>query len=282
MRNLGRSEVHLRSIVRKVESALRRTLEKNIVMVTRADGRVSPILANAEQLEQALLILCLQARQSMPEGGMLRIELSQTSSAVPGSAGRVLLRVSDTGQGLDPERQQRLSELPFGGEVCVSSAPGRGTAVSLTFPAVALANAAVNAGSAEPVILLVEDDRAVRSVTARILRRRGYGVIEAHRPSEALAVSARDERLDLLLTDLVMPEMMGNELAAELTCARPQLRVLYMTGYAGSAFERLSGAAGTQRPVLHKPFTADELLDSVRCLLADQLNRADTERPSWM
>jgi CheY-like chemotaxis protein len=116
--------------------------------------------------------------------------------------------------------------------------------------------------------LLVEDDPSVRHITARILRRHGYIVVEASKPSEARAVSEVGDDIDLLLTDLVMPEMTGVKLADELTLARPGLRVLYMTGYAGAALNQAQGELlSPEDGVIQKPFTSDALLDRVRAAL---------------
>jgi two-component system cell cycle sensor histidine kinase/response regulator CckA len=112
-------------------------------------------------------------------------------------------------------------------------------------------------------ILLVEDEPAVRNITARILRRQGYLVMEAPQASEARAINAATAQIDLLLTDLVMPEMSGIQLADELALSRPGLKVLYMTGYAGALREP------TQR-VLQKPFTSDALLDHVAMALREE------------
>jgi two-component system, cell cycle sensor histidine kinase and response regulator CckA len=118
--------------------------------------------------------------------------------------------------------------------------------------------------------LLVEDDPSVRHITARILRRHGYVVVEASRPSEARAISEAGDHIDLLLTDLVMPEMTGVKLVDELTLARPGIKVLYMTGYAGAALSQAqSELLDPEERVIQKPFTSDALLDRVRAAMLE-------------
>jgi DNA-binding NtrC family response regulator len=133
-------------------------------------------------------------------------------------------------------------------------------------------------GQGSGTILVVEDDPAVRAIIARILRGDGYSVIEASRPSEARALSESNESIDLLLTDLVMPEMSGVKLSAELQATRPGLRVLFMTGYAGAALHLdETDLVSPDVPSLQKPFTSNALLDLVRTLLMPA--NASTRRP---
>jgi CheY-like chemotaxis protein len=161
-----------------------------------------------------------------------------------------------------------------GGQISVESSVGRGTKFTIVFPVTSLEmtrsysyrprESAPGSGT----ILLVEDDPSVRHITARILRRHGYTVVEASRPSEARAISESGDRIDLLLTDLVMPEMTGVKLADELMLTRPDLHVLYMTGHAGAALTQTqSELLEPEERVIHKPFTSDALLDRVRASL---------------
>jgi len=292
--------LQLANVVRGVEKMLRRLIGEHITLLTRLD-EVSPIMADASQLEQVLVNLCVNARDAMPEGGTLRIELCLQA---PGDAvgapdsETVVLRISDTGTGMDAELLKRIFEPFFttkevgkgtglglsmvygivtqnGGQISVDSSVGRGSTFTITFPVTDLQHPAYH-GSSPPrerapgtgTVLLVEDDPSVRHITARILRRHGYVVVEASRPSEARAICETGDQLDLLLTDLVMPEMTGVKLANELTLARPGLRVLYMTGYAGAALrEAESGLVRPEERVIQKPFTSDALLERVRAAM---------------
>jgi two-component system, cell cycle sensor histidine kinase and response regulator CckA len=292
--------LQLGNVVRSVEKMLRRLIGEHITLLTRLD-EVSPVMADSSQLEQVLVNLCVNARDAMPEGGTLCVELTQQvatdATSVPG-AQTVVLRISDTGSGMDPELLKRIFEPFFttkevgkgtglglsmvygivtqnGGQISVDSSVGRGSTFTITFPVTDLQHPAYF-GSSPPrqrapgtgTVLLVEDDPSVRHITARILRRQGYVVVEASRPSEARAICETGDQVDLLLTDLVMPEMTGVKLANELMLARPGLRVLYMTGYAGAALsEAQSGMVKPEERVIQKPFTSDALLDRVRATL---------------
>ncbi len=290
----------LATVVTNVERMLRRLIGEHITLATRLQP-VKPVLADSNQLEQVLVNLCVNARDAMPNGGTLSIELRMGGADDPLSAAgseSVMLRVSDTGTGIDPEVLKRIFEPFFttkeigkgtglglsvvygivaqnGGQISVESTLGVGSTFSVAFPATRLPDAR-SLTSRPPrqtsheggTILLVEDDPSVRHITARILRRSGYVVVEASRPSEARAVSQLGERIDLLLTDLVMPEMTGVKLADELTLARPGLRVLYMTGYAGATRSSVqSEVLDPEEGIINKPFTSDVLLDRVRATL---------------
>ncbi|RYZ04592.1 MAG: response regulator [Myxococcales bacterium] len=287
-------------VVRSVEKMLRRLIGEHITLITRL-GDVSPVMADSNQLEQVLINLCVNARDAMPEGGTLSIELRELDPRDPAAlpdTESVVLTVSDTGTGMDAETMKRIFEPFFttkevgkgtglglsmvygivtqnGGQIAVESSVGRGTVFTIVFPVTSLDHIGHTTSrhprDSSPVsgtILLVEDDPSVRHITARILRRHGYVVVEASRPSEARAVSETGDHLDLLLTDLVMPEMTGVKLADELTLRRPGLRVLYMTGYAGAALNQAqSELLDPEERVIQKPFTSDALLDRVRAAL---------------
>jgi two-component system, cell cycle sensor histidine kinase and response regulator CckA len=287
-------------VVRTVEKMLRRLIGEHITLLTRLDD-VPPIVADRNQVEQVLINLCVNARDAMPEGGTLCIDLRRVvpgdPSSLPGMDS-VLLRVTDTGTGMDSEVLKRVFEPFFttkeigkgtglglsmvygivtqnGGQISVESSVGRGSTFTIVFPVTSIEHGQ-KYGAAPPrvsspgggTILLVEDDPSVRHITARILRRHGYLVMEASKPSEARAISEVGDEIDLLLTDLVMPEMTGVKLADELILARPRLRVLYMTGYAGAALNQAQGELlDPEDGVIQKPFTSDALLDRIRAAL---------------
>jgi PAS domain S-box-containing protein len=290
----------LAGVVRHVEKMLRRLIGEHITLLTRLEENVSAVTADRNHIEQVLVNLCVNARDAMPEGGTICIELGELPSGAgsPYGTRAVALRVIDTGSGMEPEVMKRIFEPFFttkdvgkgtglglsmvygivtqnGGEISVKSSPGHGTTFTIVFPVTSL-DAVRSRDSLRPrpnergsgTILLVEDDPSVRSITARILRRQGYVVVEASRPSEARAFSEVGDEIDLLLTDLVMPEMSGVKLADELTLARPGLRVLYMTGYAGAALSVAeTDVLEPDERLIQKPFTSDALLDRVRAAM---------------
>jgi two-component system, cell cycle sensor histidine kinase and response regulator CckA len=292
--------IQLANVVRSVEKMLRRLIGEHITLLARLE-EVSPIMADSNQLEQVLINLCVNARDAMPEGGTLCIELRPVAPGDPNSLpglDAVRLSVTDTGTGMDSEVLKRIFEPFFttkeigkgtglglsmvygivtqnGGQISVESSVGRGSTFTIVFPVTSLdqthAHSSMPPRAGAPpsgTILLVEDDPSVRHITARILRRHGYIVVEASKPSEARAISEVGDDIDLLLTDLVMPEMTGVKLADELTLARPGLRVLYMTGYAGAALNQAQGELlNPEDGVIQKPFTSDALLDRVRAAL---------------
>jgi DNA-binding NtrC family response regulator len=157
-----------------------------------------------------------------------------------------------------------------GGQIRVHSELGRGTSFKIYFPRLSEAPATLDPPAHETpqngssgTLLIVEDDSAVRQVAARVLRDRGYTVLEARRPSEARKLCARHgAAIDLLLTDVIMPECPGTELARELTRLYPRMRVVYMSGYPGSAASRI-GALGSRAAYLEKPFSPTTLVEKI-------------------
>jgi len=290
--------LNLAAVVTNVEKMLRRLIGEHITLLTRIEDNVSAITADHNQIEQVLVNLCVNARDAMPNGGTLCIELCELPAGGVLGTRSVALRVIDTGTGIAPEVQKRIFEPFFttkevgkgtglglsmvygivtqnGGQISVDSVVGRGTTFTILFPLTSLDDVRARdsrvpraRGRGSGTILLVEDDPSVRSITARILRRQGYVVVEVSRPSEARAFSELGEEIDLLLTDLVMPEISGIKLADELTLRRPGLRVLYMTGYAGASLSL--GETDLLDPderLIQKPFTSDALLDRVRAAM---------------
>ena len=287
--------VDLDAVVAATERLLRRTLREDIAVSVRSEEGLWPVWCDPVQLEQVLLNLCVNARDAMPDGGLLRIETRNLpASGAPDAPGedRVLLAVEDTGVGMSPEVQAHLFEPFFttkpqgkgtglglatvhgivtqsGGRIRVDTAPGRGTRIEITFPRThraARPDVAPSAGARHgtETVLVVEDDPQVRSVTVRALEGAGYHVLVAGHAAEALALArTAREKLDLLVTDVVMPGPSGTVLAAELRRARPDLRVLLVSGYARD--ELVAGADGAH--FLQKPFTPTALQDRVRQIL---------------
>jgi CheY-like chemotaxis protein len=281
---------------------LRRLIGEDVELVTVFDQKVPPILADAGQLEQVVMNLVVNARDAMPHGGRLLIETGRalvdekTASAHPDvTPGHyAVLAVRDTGQGMTPEVQAQIFEPFFttkelgkgtglglatvhgvvrqtGGHILVHSEPGHGSAFEVYLPAV------LGERPEDPIapmeeaprgtetILLVEDEVMLRTLIRQQLERRGYSVLEASTAADALALAgSHDPPIELLLTDVVMPEMSGFEVAAQVEARRPETRVLYITGYSERAVD---DGLGEREDILPKPFTIDELARRVRDVL---------------
>ncbi|MCA9597494.1 MAG: response regulator [Myxococcales bacterium] len=291
----------LNGVVLDSEKLLGRILGEDISLKSELGAPLGGVRADANQVEQVILNLAVNARDAMPSGGRLAIatcdvEVGPESSLPPGSY--VMLSVSDSGVGMAPEVQQRIFEPFFttkqpglgtglglstvygivrqaGGHVQVHSEPGCGTRFEILFPRVEgeghlrrspSMGAAVMADE-QATILLVEDDHEVRRAAARILNRCGYCVIDTGSPAEARAVCAeRGEAIDLLLTDVVMPELSGPSLAKELSASCPKLKTLFMSGYPGGTTLR-GESFDEEAPYLPKPFTPASLSAKVREVL---------------
>ncbi len=290
--------VDLNRVVTDMGEMLRPLLGERItlrIVPAPALGRVS---ADPSHLEQVIMNLAVNARDAMPEGGRLTIEtadieLDEKSPGRPsglGSGPHVLLTISDTGAGIDAVTQARMFEPFFttkppgqgtglglstvygivkqhAGHLSVESAPGRGATFRIYLPRaeasaeLALSSAARPAEARGQTILVVEDEVEVRAVAAEILRNHGYTVLEAGDGQEALRVVARQRApLHLVLTDMVMPDLNGYELAQHLAAMRPGVRTVFMTGYS-----EVTAVQGDRydAAVLQKPFTPDTLLRRV-------------------
>ncbi len=289
----------LNDVVSETGPILKRLLPEDIRIVTELDDELGYVEADRGQLEQVLLNLVVNARDAMPRGGELRIATSNADlrtgfevyepPVVPGHY--VRMEVSDDGPGIPEELQAKIFEPFFTtkevgqgtgmglatvygiikqskGYVWVESGVERGTTFEILLPLCSrskteqpVATTAVAASGSETV-LLVEDEEAVRTLTGSILTEFGYRVLEAAGGSEAMEICAAEGgRIDLLLTDLVMPEMWGDELAWRLRSAFPGIRILYLSGYGDRRQKRRSSGDGS---FLEKPFTAERLLEKVR------------------
>jgi CheY-like chemotaxis protein len=271
------------------------------------DPGLGRVLADPSQLEQVITNLAVNARDAMPSGGTLTIRTANLDEAqVPLSSPEsspllgplVELSVSDNGVGMDERTQARLFEPFFttkelgrgtglglatvygivrqsGGQIRVSTRLHHGSTFTIYLPmAEGVPESEVEAEGWGEIprgtgtILVVEDEDAVRYLACRVLRGNGYRVLEAGDPAVALrVVQSEAQPIDLLVTDIVMPVMSGPALAERLVAARPDLKVLYITGYAEAAIER-QGALPAGGALLEKPFTAQQLADSVRRALA--------------
>jgi PAS domain S-box-containing protein len=280
--------VNLNAVVSETRELLSRTLGEDISVVTRLAGDLHPVRADRSKMEQVLLNVIMNARAAMPDGGVLTIETVNAGAAV-------VLSVADQGHGMEPEVVQRAFEPFFttrprgqgtglglataygavtdaGGTIELESEPGAGTTVRIRLPATEEpGEAAPDAGGAPAAdsgagasVLLVEDEDAVRKVMLRQLNRAGYRIREAASPLEALRVFTADPHVfDVLLTDVVMPGMSGTQLASRLRELRPDLPVLFMSGYTTGP-----APGGHELPsdcsLLHKPFDRSTLLTALR------------------
>jgi CheY-like chemotaxis protein/two-component sensor histidine kinase len=298
--------LQLNEIVYDIERMLHRVIGEDIELATELWPALGIVRADAGQLQQIVVNLTVNARDAMPKGGRLTITTANVildesyaashAGVTPGDF--VMLAVSDTGTGMDAETRRHIFEPFFttkevgtgtglglstvygivqqsGGHIWVESEPGAGTSFKIYFPR-AQGLAAVPerqsqrapASRATGTILLVEDDEAVRRVAVRILRDVGYTVFEAKSASEARRIcQERGSSIDLLLTDVVMPDVRGPELARELSLAHPQLRVAYMSGYSGEAVANES-AVDAGLPCIEKPFSPASLAERIREILA--------------
>ncbi len=293
----------LAALLAEAEPMLRRLSGPAIQVSLLLETQGMKLRADRGQLEQVLLNLVVNARDAMPDGGKLVLELKRTqvgealARAHPGLApgGYLQLSVSDSGVGMDAATRARVFEPFFttkreqgtglglstvfgivkqsGGAVWVESKPGHGARFELLFPAceqTADASAAVD-GARPPrgreTVLVVEDEAPVRAIVARVLGSHGYRVLEASGPGDALLISEEHSApVDLLLTDVVMPRLSGRQLAERLLAQRPRLKVLFMSGYVADAELRQGLPAGAG--FLEKPMTDEALLRAVRQVLS--------------
>ncbi len=295
----------LNQMVAGLVELLRRFIGERIELVIDLTDRTLVIRADRAQIENAIVNLAINARDAMPKGGRLTLashgmELDEASAEEIGlPAGPVaVLTLTDTGVGMSAEIREHAFEPFFttkevgrgtglglstvlgiveqtGGSVRLDSAPGQGAKFELYFPisASAAETAAAGAEEAPPAprggatILVVEDEAAIRRIVVSTLSRRGYQVLEAASASEAVELGRRaDPPIDLLITDLMMPVLSGQEVATAIRQVRPEARVLFMTGYSEEMLrEQVDLGNGTG--VLGKPFTARQLVQWVEKLL---------------
>jgi two-component system, cell cycle sensor histidine kinase and response regulator CckA len=296
--------VDLNGVLASMNKMLRRIVGEDVELVSVAGESLGHVRVDPGSIEQVIMNLAVNARDAMPEGGKLMMETANVVldddyakshvGAKPGAY--VMLSVTDTGVGMDKATLGRIFEPFFttkekgrgtglglstvfgivqqsGGYIWVDSAPEVGTKFEIYLPRV---DASADASRPQKVsttlrgsetILLVEDEEQVRSVARGILRRHGYTVLEARNAGEALLVcESHDGPLHLLLTDVVMPQMSGPELANRLRQLRPNLKVLCMSGYADDEAVH-HGVRDASFAYLQKPITVDALTRKVRNLL---------------
>jgi PAS domain S-box-containing protein len=284
----------LNAIVGGVDKLLRRLLGDEVEFVFAPETALRKVIADPGQIEQVLINLTVNARDAMPEGGRLtvrtqNVQVSQDDAQkhppmAPGEY--VVLSVSDTGQGMEAEVVPHIFEPFFttktqgkgtglglatvygivkqsDGYIFVDTQPGNGSVFTVYLPTVEEMplDAADGDDASRPVVLVVEDEPAVRALAAGLLRRQRFVVLEAASAREAAQIARQHARLDLLLTDIVMPGGSGHELAGELRRERPQLKVVYMSGYSDESVR--ADAARDGIPFVQKPFTPHALVKIV-------------------
>ena len=295
----------LNNVVEEMGKLIPRLIGEDVELVLRTAANLGAIRADASQMEQVIMNLAVNARDAMPHGGRLLIETANAeldraysnSRPVVQPGEYVLLAVSDTGIGMDQETQARIFEPFFttkeqgkgtglglstvygvvkqsGGFIWVYSEVGKGTSFKIYLPRVdqpveksGPPQLYPEAPRGNETVLLAEDEQDVREVAREFLESGGYTVIEASHGQEALRVAAQHPGdIDILVTDMVMPGMTGQQLAAGLQQRRAGLRVIYMSGYSEHAATEAAQSVSTAR-LLTKPFTRNAILRAVREVL---------------
>jgi PAS domain S-box-containing protein len=292
----------LNLVVDDIGRMLRRVIGEDILLEAVCAGDPAFVRIDQGQLGQVLVNLALNARDAMPRGGCLRIETAcasldaRTAAKASLPPGRyVTLTVTDTGTGIPAEAMPRLFEPFFttksdrgtglglatvhaivhqaGGTIDAVNLAEGGARFTIRLPEAAdgcPASAPVNSGKADgrgsETVLVVEDEKQVRHITVSMLKARGYRVLEAASCQDALTIATTEDAIDLLVTDVVMPELSGPELATRIRTVHPTIRVLLVSGYSADTVGR-HGVDGTAPSFLQKPFTGNQLAKKVRDVL---------------
>lgn len=295
----------LNTVIADFSDILRRTIRESVEINLHLAPKLPSIHADRTQVEQMLMNLTINAQDAIEKNGTITIETAMVmldegyarhhAGIVPGW--HAMLSVTDTGHGMSPETLEKVFEPFFttkesglgtglglatvyglvkqhNGSIWVYSEPERGTVFKIYFPLAGRAPekesapqpGVLEAGEGRGVILLAEDNEMVRDMAFELLKENGYSVLVAENPEAALKL-AEENRIDLLLSDVVMPRISGPELYARLAMAQPGLRVLYMSGYTDNVVVN-HGIFNEERNFIQKPFTADVLLAKVREMLA--------------
>lgn len=302
---LAPSRLDLNYVVTNLRKMLERLIGEDISLSAVLQPGLWSITADVGQLEQVIVNLAVNARDAMPTGGLLTIETKNIYVDGPQAAAHpdipagpyALLSVTDTGIGMDEHIRAHLFEPFFttkevgkgtglglatvygiikqsGGDISVYSEPEQGTTFKIYLPAQPTNSATGVSVKAQPVsrggsetILLVEDDKTVRNLVRETLQNKGYTILEAHQGGEALSLAGQYQgQLDLLLTDVVMPQMSGRQLAEWLKIIHPEIKVLFMSGYTDDAVVR-HGLLAAEVEFLPKPFLPSALIAKVREVL---------------
>ena len=296
----------LNAVIVEMFNLLRRALGEDVELVTQLDDDAGCIQADAGLIQQVVMNLSINARDAMPRGGTLTIRTevvrqaskTGTSEIVLPPGDYILLSVSDTGHGMSPQVLAHVFE-PFyttkpkgkgtglglatvygivqqcGGRIKIDSAVGTGTTVRIWLPRLTTTSDAIpveiedHAERGTETILVVEDEDLVRDLTVRILHSLGYNVLEAANGKEGLALfNQKHGRVDLVLTDVVMPCMGGPEMAENLLQINPSLKVLYTSGFTEIAVQERGVPVGKRR-LIQKPYTRELLAKRIRDMLSE-------------
>jgi two-component system cell cycle sensor histidine kinase/response regulator CckA len=291
--------------VRGTEGLLRRLVGAQTQLVLELGEGVKPVKADRSQIEQVLLNLATNAQDAMPDGGQLTIttgnvdaDLARQMSNTPLSGPHVMLAVRDTGHGMTSEVRSHIFEPFFttkeigkgtglglstvygivtqtGGHIWVDSEPGKGSVMTVVLPAVEAQVVSGDRGLEQrerafrgnEMVLLVEDNDAVRDLARQALTSYGYRVLVAANGQQALRIaSAHLQSLSLVVTDVVMPVMGGRDLARRIVWSRPDMQILYVSGFTDEGIVR-NGILDEGMSFLPKPFTREVLVKKVRQLL---------------
>jgi len=298
--------LNLNDLIFETNKLLRRLIGEDIELVTLPAPNMGLVKVDPSQIEQVLMNMAVNARHAMPKGGTLTIEtrnvlldaedVRQYVNLAPGPY--VLLSISDTGIGMDRATQAHLFEPFFttkepgqgtglglatcygivtqhGGHIVVTSEVGCGTTFQIYLPRMADAVAASSPQAERPslprgseLVLITEDEPAVRAMAVRVLRQQGYRVLEAANGEEALRIAQvrSEEPIALLVTDMVMPQMGGKTLAEQIAALSPNVKVLFMSGYTDAAIVQHDQLTHG-RAFLQKPFSSATLAQKVRDVL---------------
>jgi two-component system, cell cycle sensor histidine kinase and response regulator CckA len=289
--------VDINRLITKLNKMLRRVIGEDIELKLALRSGIGRTLADPSQIEQVIMNLAVNARDAMPTGGTLRIvtenvEIEAAGNVPAGSY--VLLAIDDTGGGMEPLTRLHLFEPFFttkaegtglglatvysivkqaGGEIEVESEPQKGTRFRIYLPRARKearerrTNGARRPRKGTETILLVEDEPDVRHIACAMLQRLGYRILDAGDAAQALTIwNTCNERIDLLITDVIMPQASGRELARTLTALQPGLKVLYISGYTDDVIGR-HGISQSDVALLPKPFTREALGLKVRSIL---------------
>jgi CheY-like chemotaxis protein len=295
----------LNALLQNLDKMLRRIIGEDIELVTSLGENLGTVKADPGQIEQVIINLAVNAKDAMPKGGRLTIETANTElddsyarahvAVTPGPY--VMIAVSDTGTGMPPEVRDRVFEPFFttkgkgkgtglglstvygivkqsGGNIWIYSESGKGTTLKIYLPRVDEPAEEVKTqavGEEFPLgsetILIVEDDKEVRNLAVRILKRQGYTVLDGSYGAEAFnACRQHKGPIHLLVTDVVMPGMDGRALSESLSKLHPEMKVLYMSGYTDDAIIR-HGVMEKGMNYIQKPFTVNGLTNKVREVL---------------
>ncbi len=296
--------LNLNYIIARFEKLLRRTIREDIVIQIKLASYVPPVRGDIGQIEQVIMNLAVNAQDAMADGGTLTFSTHLTAldeenpgfeeKAVPGQY--VLLSVDDTGCGIDAETRKKLFEPFFStkgeygtglglatvygivkqheGYISVCSAPPNGATFNIYLPVSETTETPEESDTISPsdlngteTVLIVEDNTPVREISREILKRHGYTVLVAENGKEAMSVLDEYKgRVDMILTDVVMPEMDGEKMSTEITGRNPDIKILYMSGYTDDVIAP-RGVLDKGVNFIQKPFTLQDLAIKVRKVL---------------